>query len=138
MSYKQDYILRLAEQFAKILAYLLGLLKEEKFVELHQALQQTWIEHLNVANGITDEMDETEIIRLLINNNSSEDHWELASDLLYIEGMSLLNKDKAIAIRKIEQSVFVLNELEKRSLRNFSITRSKKKTERQQFISTLQ
>jgi hypothetical protein len=132
--YRKDYILRLTEQFAKIIAYLLGLLKEEKFTELNTAVQNTWLEFIDLPFP-SNEISNPQWVEQFKTKNYNTDEWELASDLLYLHAMLLRNCKDTDAIRFLKLSLLLIEEVEKNSLLTFSIERKNKIADRSSLIS---
>lgn len=85
--YKKDFIMRMIEMLAELIAGILGLLKEGKIEEASEKLDNAYTDLLKEDATFFKNIDIDKLTSTLLDeHNYTNDHLEILSELFYTEG----------------------------------------------------
>jgi len=127
--YQKDYILRMLEMFAQMLAGLLGLIRDGHINQASQLLDNAYQDFLKNDASLfrkipTEKLTET----LLKEHNYTNDHLKILSELFYAEGeLQMARGNYNDSLMCLEKSL-ILSEFVEAESRSFSFDGPSKKT----------
>ncbi len=127
--YEKDYILRMFEMFAQMIAGLLGLIRDGHINQASQTLENAYRDFLKNDASLfrkipTEKLTET----LLKEHNYTNDHLRVLSELFYVEGeLQKIQGNYIDSLTFLEKSLILFEFVEKES-RSFSFENPSKKS----------
>ncbi|MCK4990381.1 MAG: hypothetical protein KAS29_07835 [Bacteroidales bacterium] len=136
--YQKDYILRMLEMFAQMIAGLLGLIRDGHINQASQALDAAYQDFLKNDASLfrkipTHELTET----LLREHNYTNDHLKVLSELFYAEGELQMARENYIDSLTFFEKSLILHEFVEIESRSFSLGGPSKKSLIQEKINHL-
>lgn len=93
--YQKDYILRMLEMLATLIAGILGLIKKGDLQQASQALENAYMEFLKSDASLFREIPKDEFSETLLReHNYTQDHLKILSELFYAEAMLRMAEGK--------------------------------------------
>ena len=125
--YKKDYILRMIEMIADLIAGILGLIKKGDFQKASQSLDNAYYDFLKQDAAFFQNIPTKELTnKLLIEHNFTNSHLEILSELFYAQAELLNAQGNQIeSLNFYEKSLVLLNFVIKGS-KTFSIEKQSK------------
>ncbi|WP_289053555.1 hypothetical protein [Carboxylicivirga marina] len=127
MPYQKDYILRMMEMMAEMIALFLGLLKKGDLQQASKRLNNTYRDFLKQDAAFFNKLPKEELTHsLLEKHHYTQEHLKVLAELFYAEGELLIkqnNSDKAIEVFK--KSLYITEFVEKENA-TFSLTSNKR------------
>lgn len=127
--YQKDYILRMLEMFAQMIAGLLGLIRDGHINQASQTLENAYQDFLKNDASLfrkipTEELTET----LLREHHYTNDHLKILSELFFAEGELQLAKGHNVDSLTFFKKALILFEFVEKESRSFSIEGPTKKS----------
>lgn len=109
MAYHKDYILRMMEMMAEMIAIFLGLLKKGDTKQAEKRLNNAYRDFLKEDAAFFHQLPVEQMTnQLLEKHNYTHQHLKILSELFYAEGeLSLKNRDKNRAKSAFEKAIFI-------------------------------
>jgi hypothetical protein len=95
--HKRDYLVKQFEEFAKVLAVLLGLKRDEDFHGMNELINSTALKYAEIEIVYAEELDNENLINTLVHEKKlTDEQLKMLGDLLYEKGdyYSKINMDK--------------------------------------------
>ncbi len=112
--YSKDYIIRMMEMMAELIAIFLGLLKKGDLQKAAQLLDKVYRDVLKEDASFFKQIPSNDLTRnLLANHHFTNDHLKILSDLFYAEGeLQLAKKEKQTALEYFNKSLLLFDFVE--------------------------
>lgn len=138
MMYQKDYILRMLEMFAEMLAGLLGLIRDGHLNQASHTLDKAYQDFLKNDASLFRKIPAEDLTETMLKeHNYTKDHLKVLCELFYAEGeLQMARGDYKNSLVNLEKSLILLEFVEKES-RSFSFEGSSKKSLIQERISHL-
>jgi len=138
MAYRQDYILRMMEMMAEMIALFLGLIKKGDLQQANKRLNNAYRDFLKKDAAFFHQLPLDNLTtELLQKHDYTHDHLKVLSELFFAEAELLLAQNKsAEALVFYKKALTLLDYTEKQSL-NFSITNIGRRNTLNERITTL-
>lgn len=136
--YQKDYILRMIEMLAELIAGILGLIKKGDYQEASQSLENAYQEFLKQDASFFQKIPKEELTtRLLHEHNYTNGHLEILSELFYAQAELLYAQGRQNeSLDYYERSLILLDFVVKES-RSFSLEKQSRLSELQGRIASL-
>lgn len=131
--YEKDYILRMIEAFAKMLAAIMGLREIGELEKARALVEEAYETILKINAGEIKEYDEEQWKQFC--SKRSHEELEMLADLLKAEGEILLDNGKPEEVCRLLIKALELLKLVEAQSGNFSLTRYHKISELEQTLS---
>lgn len=104
--YKRDYIMKLVEEFARLLSAIVGLKSEGKSDEALELIDKVYRDFFEVDPAVIKSMSETEVLDFLQNDKAFDnERIKMMAELLFEEGMIYIeNGDPVLAGNVLEKT----------------------------------
>ena len=138
MAYRQDYILRMMEMMAEMIALFLGLIKKGDLQQANKRLNNAYRDFLKKDAAFFHQLPLDNLTtELLQKHDYTHDHLKVLSELFFAEAELLLAQNKsAEALVFYKKALILLDYTEKQSL-NFSITNIGRRNTLNERITTI-
>jgi len=125
--YRQDYILRMIEMLADLIAGILGLIKKGDFQKASRSLDNAYYDFLKQDAAFFQSISTKELTnKLIIEHNFTNGHLEILSELFYAQAELLYAQGNRInSLEFYEKSLVLLDFVIKES-KTFSIEKQSK------------
>jgi hypothetical protein len=136
--YEKDYILRMVEMFAQMIAGLLGLIKGGHLEQASQKLDHAYLDFLKKDAALFRKIPALELTESLLGeHNYTEDHLKILSELFFAEGeLHFIRGNYTDSLNFFEKSLILFEFVELNS-RTYSIDSGSKKSELREKIEHL-
>ena len=131
--YERDYIMRMIEAFAKMIAAIVGLREKGELDKARSLVEEAYDTVLKVNSEEIKEYDQDQWNQFC--SKRSPEELEMLADLLKVEGEIMLDSGKPEGVGKILFKAFQLLKLVEVQSGAFSLTRFDKITELEQKLS---
>jgi hypothetical protein len=137
---RRDYFLQMLEDFATILARIMGLKTEGKFSEAHLLIQKTSLRYLKIdgkwlIDSTLDDFNQA----IAANENYTIEHLSILADLLQAQGEVYFEEyaDNELIINVLEKSLAVFELINQRQSHLISLERQQKILDIQAILASL-
>ncbi len=116
MSYQRDYILRMIEMIAELIAGILGLIKKGEFEKASAAIDQVYYDMLKEDAGFFRNIELDKLTdKLIQEHNYTKDHLEILAELFFVDAeLNKAKKEEELALFNYKKSLklfeFILND----------------------------
>ena len=125
--YQRDYILRMIEMIADLIAGILGLIKKGDFQQASQTLENAYYEFLKQDASIFRSIDKEKLTdELLIEHNYTNGHLEILSELFYAEAELLYAKGNLKESLEFYEKTLLLYEFVVKESNSYSVDKQSK------------
>lgn len=131
--YERDYVLRMIEVFAKMIAAILGLREKGELDKARSLVEEAYDTVLKVNSGEIKEYDEEQWKQFC--SKRSPEELEMLADLLKVEGEIMLDSGKSEGVCELLFKALELLRLVELQSNAFSMTRFDKISELEQKLS---
>ncbi len=125
--YQKDYILRMIEMMADLVAAILRLIRKGDFPQATQAIENAFYDFLKQDAAFFNRIPKEELTgTLLTEHNFTNGHLQILSELFYAQAeLSVAQGKKADSVKFYEKSLILLDFIEKDS-KTFSVGRQER------------
>lgn len=125
--YQKDYILRMVEEMARVIAALVDLKQNKEFDKAYDLIEKTFDEKLGIEKDILLSMDQDELVdRLTDEFDYTASHLGMMAELLKLEADLLFDDEDRVQAGEIYRKALVLyNHVDKEN-KTYSFDRIKK------------
>lgn len=131
--YERDYIMRMIEAFAKMIAAIIGLREKGELDKARALVEEAYETVLKINSGEIKDFDEKQWKQFC--SKRSPEELEMLADLLKVEGEILMDAGKTVEVCKLLLKALELFKLVEAQSGSFSLTRFDKITELEQKLS---
>ncbi len=116
MSYQRDYILRMIEMIAELIAGILGLIKKGEFEKASAAIDQVYYDMLKEDAAFFRNIELDKLTdKLIQEHNYTKDHLEILAELFFVDAeLNKAKKEGELALLNYKKSLklfeFILND----------------------------
>lgn len=116
MSYQRDYILRMIEMIAELIAGILGLIKKGEFEKASAAIDQVYYDMLKEDAAFFRNIELDKLTdKLIQEHNYTKDHLEILAELFFVDAeLNKAKKEEELALFNYKKSLklfeFILND----------------------------
>ena len=133
--YQKDYILRMLEMFAQMIAGLLGLIRDGHINQASQTLENAYRDFLKNDAALFRKIPAEELTETLLReHNYTNDHLKVLSELFFAEGELQMAQDNYIDSLTFFEKSLILFEFVEEESRSFSFDSSSTKSMMQEKI----
>jgi len=131
--YERDYIMRMIEAFAKMIAAIVGLREKGELDKARSLVEEAYDTVLKVNSGEIKEFDDTQWKQFC--SKRSLEELEMLADLLMVEGEIQIDSGQTEGVCELLTRALQLLKLAEAQSGTFSLTRFDKMTELEQKLS---
>ena len=125
--YQRDYILRMIEMIAELIAGILGLIKKGDFQQASQSLDNAYYDFLKQDAALFRSIDKEKLTKDLISqHNYTHAHLEILSELFYAEAELLYAQGQQSRSIEFYEKTLILYEFVNRESKTFSFDKELK------------
>ena len=125
--YQRDYILRMIEMMAELIAGILGLIKKGDFQQASKSLDNTWYDFLKQDAALFRSIDKEKLTDELISrHNYTHGHLEILSELFYAEAELLYAQGQQSKSIEFYEKTLILYEFVNKESKTFSFDKELK------------
>ncbi|MCU0446590.1 MAG: hypothetical protein MUE85_16915 [Microscillaceae bacterium] len=137
---RRDYFLQILEDFAVILARIMGFKSQKNFGEAHQLIQKTTERYLKLdAKWLIDSSLEDFTKNIASNENYTSEHLHILADLLQAKGEVWFEEYEAndLIINVLQKSLQTLELINQREPHTLSLSRQQKIADIEDLLASL-
>jgi hypothetical protein len=136
--YQKDYILRMIEMLADLIASILGKMKLGKFTEASQVLENAYFDFLKQDAAFLQSIPKEELTEKLLNeHNYTNGHLEILAELFYVQGKLFQAQSKNDKSLEFFEKSLTLYEFLEKEKKIFSYDKNSKIAELREYINQL-
>jgi len=125
--YRKDFILRMIEMMAELVAGILGLIKKRNFEKASETIENAYTDFLQQDAVFFRNIKAGQLIdKLLKEHNYTNDHLEILAELFYVEAELLFAQEKTAESKEFYEKALILCEFADKEMRTFSFERQSK------------
>jgi len=122
--YQKDFILRMIEMLAEMIAGILGLIKKGEFLQASQRLDRAYIDFLKQDASFFNCIPKEQIVeKLLKEHNYENGHLEILAELFFVEAELLHAKGDPKGALEFYEKAMLLHSFVERETKSFSLER---------------
>ncbi|MCU4156548.1 hypothetical protein J1N10_11225 [Carboxylicivirga sp. A043] len=138
MAYHKDYILRMMEMMAEMIAVFLGLLKKGDIKQAEKRLNNAYREFLKEDAAFFHQLPITELTtQLLEQHNYTHQHLKVLSELFYAEGELSLKKGNTDHAKQAFEKALIIREFTDAEAATFSFSEQQRMNQLKAKITNL-
>lgn len=122
--HKRDYLVKQFEEFAKVIAILLGLKKENKFSEISELINESVLKYTSTEIKYIEDLQDEELIETLTDNKKlSDEQLKILADLVFEKGnyYSSVLSTQHESINCYKKSLLIYTFLKSHATLNYSL-----------------
>lgn len=136
--YQKDYILRMIEMLAELIAAILGMIKKGKFPKATQAIENAYTDFLKEDAAFFRKLSKEDLTeKLLKEHNYTYGHLEILAELFYVEAELLHAQNKMEECLDYYEKSLLLHQFIVKEGQTFSVEKESKISKIQEKITKL-
>lgn len=125
--YQKDFLLRMIEMLAEMIAGILGLIKKGEFQQASQRLERAYTDFLKQNAPFFNSIPKEQIVEKLLKEHHYENgHLEILAELFYAEAELLFAKNEVKESIEFYEKALLLHAFVERETKSFSMERQSK------------
>jgi hypothetical protein len=125
--FKKDFILRMIEMLAELIAGILGLIKKGDFEQASHKLDKAYTEFLNEDASLFINIPKDKLTQSLLKEHHYENgHLEILAELFFVEAELRFAQQKYFDSKEFYEKSLLLHEFVEKETRSYSLERQSK------------